>query len=246
MERTGALIERLLQQYHDNADAGKMLVTVQMLMAELQQQAQATATTKKVSVVMPKYINNAFTSNEVLDRPRPEQILVKPVQPPAIQPVVQSATKPVAEETIDAEPPQPKPEPAKTKQPWQFDAVMEIPTLAHQQKERTELNELIGSKGESLNEKLKLNNVELGAVLQSAPVRDLKKAIGINDRYVFINELFRGDEVTYERSIKTINSFTILAEAEYWIKRELKLKFAWNEGSEAVHHFDQLVKRRFS
>ena len=50
----------------------------------------------------------------------------------------------------------------------------------------------------------------------------------------------------YERSIKTINSFNILAEAEYWIQRELKVKIGWNEGSESVRHFDQLVRRRFS
>ena len=50
----------------------------------------------------------------------------------------------------------------------------------------------------------------------------------------------------YERSIKTINSFSILPEAEYWIQRELKTKIGWNEDSEAVNHFDQLVRRRFA
>ena len=75
---------------------------------------------------------------------------------------------------------------------------------------------------------------------------DLKKAIGINDRFFFINELFKGDEVMYERSIKTINGFSIYPEAEYWIRRELKLKLGWNERLDAVKQFDQLVKRRFS
>ena len=77
-------------------------------------------------------------------------------------------------------------------------------------------------------------------------MRDLKKAIGINDRFVFINELFRGDEAMYERSIKTINNFRILAEAEYWMIRELKVKLAWDDDKETTRHFYQLVKRRFS
>ena len=34
--------------------------------------------------------------------------------------------------------------------------------------------------------------------------------------------------IMYERSIKTINSFNIYAEAEYWISRELKVKLGWN------------------
>ena len=73
----------------------------------------------------------------------------------------------------------------------------------------------------------------------------MKKAIGINDQYLFINELFRGDQTMYERSIKTINSFNIYGEAELWIKRELKLKLGWNEDSDVVQLFDQLVRRRF-
>ena len=74
----------------------------------------------------------------------------------------------------------------------------------------------------------------------------MKKAIGINVRFVFIEELFRGDEAMYERSIKTINGFSIFPEAEYWIQRELKTKVGWDEESPTVKHFDQLVRRRFS
>jgi hypothetical protein len=51
--------------------------------------------------------------------------------------------------------------------------------------------------------------------------------------------------VMYERSVKTINGFSIFPEAEYWIKRELKLKLGWDEGNPVVKQFDQLIKRRF-
>jgi hypothetical protein len=50
----------------------------------------------------------------------------------------------------------------------------------------------------------------------------------------------------YERSIKTINNFRILQEAEYWMVRELKVKLAWDDEKETTKHFYQLVKRRFS
>jgi len=99
-----------------------------------------------------------------------------------------------------------------------------------------------------LNDKLKsaTPQMEIGHTLKEGPVKDLRRAIGINDRYLFIKELFRGDEIMYERSIKTINGFNIYGEAEFWIKRELKLKLAWRDDSEAVQIFDQLIKRRFS
>ena len=99
---------------------------------------------------------------------------------------------------------------------------------------------------ESLNDKLKQGKTELVEVLKETPVKDLRKAIGINDRFLFINELFRGDEAMYERSIKTINSFNIYPEAKYWISRELKIKVGWSNDNPTVKHFDHLVKRRFS
>ncbi len=131
---------------------------------------------------------------------------------------------------------------------WPFDPLAEKPTdrFTLSQKSR-EINDVIGNNGSSsLNDKLKSDIVELKSALNDTPVRDLRKAIGINDRYVFINQLFRGDEVMYERSLKTINGFRILPEAEYWMERELKVKLGWDENREATRHFYQLVKRRFS
>jgi hypothetical protein len=102
------------------------------------------------------------------------------------------------------------------------------------------------SRNGSLNEKLKEDRVEIATLLQGSPIRDLKKAVGVNDRYQFVNDLFRGDESMYERSLKTINGFSIYPEAQYWIQRELKVKMGWNENSETVKLFDQLVRRRFA
>jgi hypothetical protein len=127
-----------------------------------------------------------------------------------------------------------------------FDVMEETPTLIQQQHRQKELHEMIGEKKDSLNDKLKQEKIELAHVLKDSPIKDLKKGIGVNDKFLFISELFRGDEGMYERSIKTINAFNILPEAEYWINRELKVKLGWNDNKETVQHFYQLVRRRFS
>jgi hypothetical protein len=133
---------------------------------------------------------------------------------------------------------------------WLFDTATEIPTLALQSKknEFEEINQLMQSIHSMpvLNEKLRANQIEIGSLLNNEPIKELKKGIGINDRFLFVQELFRGDETMYERSIKTIDGFSIYPEAQFWIQRELKLKIGWNEDSATVKHFDQLVKRRFS
>lgn len=305
MERVGTLIHKLLEQYEQQAQAGRLLMTAQMLLAELQQQQYASTdnTPPKISVVIPSASMVARESSPELPvtpaptlprieaetrQEKPLQVMQQPETAPlqVVTPVVAAAPEPapvvetpapvvevlppasfissapaaaayatpptprVAEQeqaTISDLYGQPEKEHPQQNKSWAFDPVFEVPTLTHQDLAgKFELNETMVSNGESLNERLRVEKIELGSMLQGSPIRDLKKAIGINDRYLFINELFRGDETMYERSLKTINSFTILPEAEYWIQRELKVKLGWSEQSESVHHFDQLVRRRFS
>ena len=130
---------------------------------------------------------------------------------------------------------------------FNYDPIEEVPTLRQQfSAEDNPNNELQFDYPESLNDRLKQVKIELSQSLTNAPIKDLKKAIGINDRFLFINELFRGDVAMYERSIKTIQNFSIYPEAEFWIRRELKVKIGWLDSDPVVKQFDALVKRRFN
>lgn len=232
MERLAQLIGKLNEQFAQNADPFQLLVTAQLIETELVQMStstQRTVSTSKVAVVMPS------NGHSYQSRPVASEVNT---QAQAVVNGTEEKTNGHHVETAQAE------------HGWNIDPLREIPTLAHQQvvKEQVvkELNEVMATKEASLNEKLKEEVKEVAHVLNDAPVRDLRRAIGINDRFVFISELFRNDEVMYERSIKTINSFRILPEAQYWIERELKVKLGWDENKESTRHFYQLVKRRFS
>jgi len=156
-----------------------------------------------------------------------------------------SLRKPVVhEESRYAEEPPATYAPAHEAANAAFVPSLEAPTLS--QKPAREVHEAVAEVKESLNDRLKQEKPEMVSVLKETPIKDLRKGIGINDRFTFVNELFRGDEAMYERSIKTINSFQILSEAEYWINRELKFKLGWNDTKEAVQHFYHLVRRRFA
>jgi hypothetical protein len=137
--------------------------------------------------------------------------------------------------------------------PPKYNPIREVPTLTHQIPQEArgkELNEVIAVEApRSLNDTWKEQQPEkkeVSAKLTDTPVKDLRKAVGINDRYLFISELFRGDETMYERSIKTINNFSIFQEAYYWMERELKLKLAWDQEKHSTQLFYQLVRRRFA
>ena len=94
------------------------------------------------------------------------------------------------------------------------------------------------------SEKIEIKVVKDHLVME--PIKDLRSAIGINDKFQFIQELFGGDEKSFEVGIKTINAFKIFPEAQFYIKRELREKNNWDEESNVVKQFDQLIKRRFS
>jgi hypothetical protein len=248
MERIQVLIEKLQQQYHQKENAASMLVTLQILQQELTalQNGNKILGTSKVAVVMP---NGTAFNRSFQDQPSVPDVARKPAIPEIKQ-------KPGATETLKKElyPPKQAAEIVK-EQPsvshnvplfdMHVDSIVEAPTLVQQQIHK-EVNEIIANNKESLNDKLKQEKKEIAHILKDSPVKDLRKAIGVNDKFVFISELFRGDEAMYERSIKTINTFHILPEAEYWMNRELKVKLGWNDTNETVQHFYQLVRRRFS
>ena len=224
MERIEVLISKLNDQFKQKASPEQLLFTVQLLQNELvaNQQEKRSFGTSKVSVLMPAVMNVGAPDYEKY-APRPTET----AEPHEVKEkvLVENESVSIVQENGQLD--------------MVFDPLVEIPTLSHQ----------IESKQEgqaSINDRLKQGKAELVEVLKETPIKDLRKAIGINDRFVFINDLFRGDEVMYERSIKTINSFNIYPEAEYWISRELKIKLGWDNELPVVAQFDHLVKRRFS
>jgi hypothetical protein len=264
MERIEVLIEKLGEQRKQNASVDQMLMTVQLLQSELasKQKTAKVLGTSKVSVILPvthiitqveekPVASNAITEAPIVievqqsfvpEPPQPASIpLSKPVSPEETipKPVEYQLQKPKVEIV-------PEPLPAAHAPYYNgYGDTAEAPTLVQQQIHK-EVHEIITNHQESLNDKLKEDRTEVAHKLKDTPVKDLRKAIGINDKFTLINELFRGDEAMYERSIKTINGFHILQEAEYWINRELKVKLGWNDSKENVQHFYQLVRRRFS
>lgn len=264
MERVVTLIQKLQDQLEQHASATQLLVTVEMLQSELlhfklmqpvKENTGSVAVQVAYAETIPATADDedkvqvAERTVEVLhvDEAEMEAELAEIKKNAQTKNTMASQIKPALlfdpmEDTPTLFHQDPEPSPISPE--------FELPAAKYEKREEntssSELHERLGKEDQSsLNDRLKQAQIELGDSLVDVPIKDLKKAIGVNDRFLFINELFRGDEVMYERSIKTINGFAIYPEAEYWIKRELKLKLAWNDRDPVVKQFDQLVKRRF-
>ncbi|MEO7961955.1 MAG: hypothetical protein ABIR19_10430 [Ginsengibacter sp.] len=240
MERVTTLIKKLQDQLEASVSADMLLNTARMLVAELSlRDSPRNLKQDQVSILFPLTANIAEVKEN--DEPAAEKVIeILKVDEKEIEEELEQIKRNA--ETVNALSSHAKPG-------FVYDPIEDMPTLAHQTPlpgKTKKDNELPFEYPESLNDRLKEVKIELSQKLNETPIKDLRKAIGVNDRYLFLNELFRGDEAMYERSIKTIQNFSIYAEAEYWIKRELKIKIGWHDGHPVVKQFDQLIKRRFA
>jgi hypothetical protein len=97
----------------------------------------------------------------------------------------------------------------------------------------------------TLGDKLEsAEDTSLAARLQRKPVTDLASAIGINDKFLLLNELFGGSMEKYNKSIRALNNFSTLLGAKTYMS-ELQIEFQWDCESDAYKKLDNLVERRF-
>ncbi len=73
-------------------------------------------------------------------------------------------------------------------------------------------------------------------------ISDLRKAIGINDKFIMLRDLFAGDEAQYNTTIDALNSFTSLDDCMIYIVEN----FAWNPDSEGAKLIVSLIERKLS
>lgn len=73
-------------------------------------------------------------------------------------------------------------------------------------------------------------------------ISDLHKAIGLNDKFLMIRDLFEGDAERYNDTIDTLNEFDDLDECMIYIVEN----FAWNPDSEGAKLLVSLIERKLS
>ena len=217
MDSVKSLVEKLSEQLRHNEDKSNLIITAQQILTEL--------------------------GGAVVAKPLPQNIyqettMVAPAEEVVIQTQISPELAPVSNTVQELE------TPVEVIDENLVANIVEAPVVEISQVNLAEVKTepiLVAS------EKIEIKEVkEVKDHLVMEPIKDLRSAIGINDKFQFIQELFGGDEKSFEVGIKTINAFKIFPEAQFYIKRELREKNNWDEESNVVKQFDQLIKRRFS
>ena len=79
-------------------------------------------------------------------------------------------------------------------------------------------------------------------VAECAPVASLRKAIGVADRFMLINELFGGDSDLYEQTIDQLDGMHSFDDCVIYISEN----FAWRPNSEGAKAIMALLQRKFN
>jgi len=95
------------------------------------------------------------------------------------------------------------------------------------------------------NESLKQEDNSLADRLKKSPIPDLKSAIGLNQRFLFSNELFNGNMEAFNRTINEINHMESYEDAKRYLDVQLIPHYHWNPEGETVIEFQELIERRF-
>ncbi len=87
---------------------------------------------------------------------------------------------------------------------------------------------------------------DLSEKLSESPVNDLNRAMSINDRLLYMNELFGRDMESLNTALRTLNDFSIMSNARPFLI-DLAKRYHWTheDRAEIAKNFIKLVRRRY-
>lgn len=101
------------------------------------------------------------------------------------------------------------------------------------------LGEILEEKNQLVHDFLVTDRSERN--FEEVSLKSIRDGIGINDRFLFMRELFGNDAEKYEDTISALDGFTAIEEAVSYLKQNFK----WNK-TDVGQKFLALVKRRFT
>jgi len=187
-------------------------------------------------IITPKVIEEDVTVEEIVI---PESVILQ-------QPVVEQVSEP----EVIPEPTAPKqPEEEKVKKTIKFDAVIKEDkppiTTESAKSAQTTYDLFSGNSEHAVAEKYQTKDEQsIADKMQKKHITNIREAIGINEKFLFINELFKGDLGRYNKILDDINELTTKQGVDTYLF-ELKIQFQWADDSEAYAKLKELLDRKF-
>lgn len=191
------------------------------------------------SVAPPEMLlsNNGAPTSVDIPQPRPDEI---PVPAPSGPEIPRPAEVPVQK---PGEVPPPKP--PEIPVPKSVEVIPEQHVHVHTRK--TETTTILAEKFQKdksfLNEALAKyqNHSNISLKYQTKPIQDIFTAISLNEKYLYIKELFNNDPAQYKNTIDKLNAFNDFNQAVAYLDQQFK----WDFNDFQVQKIIELVHRRY-
>lgn len=119
-----------------------------------------------------------------------------------------------------------------------IDEVLEVNTESISEKPANALG--------SINDQFSSNETaSLADKLGKQPIKDLITAIGINEKFLFIEELFSGDADAFKAAISSLNTMESFDQASAYINEQLMGKYKWKPKGSVEKKLIGLIERRY-
>lgn len=82
--------------------------------------------------------------------------------------------------------------------------------------------------------------------LSGKPISDIKPAITLNDKLLYVKDLFNGYNLAYSEAIEILNRFNTFEEAMRFLRTNYVTKNNWESKPETTEKFYALLKRRYA
>jgi hypothetical protein len=150
----------------------------------------------------------------------------------------------VAEEPVKEDEPEPTIEEKPVAEP-QKAATPNIPLLnLYADEPKADVKEPVLTLNDRISAQLKEKNQS--AAPAEAPISDIKAAISLNDKLLFVKDLFNGYSLAYSEAIEIVNRFTNFEEADRFLKNNYVSKNNWADKKATADKFYALLKRRYA
>lgn len=228
IEELSAQVEAAVEEAIESGEAVEVDIRLEHLAAPMEA-TQAEIAEEEAVVQTLREVMEEVAEEEAAAHARREA-MEEIAQEEAAHPGWEAADEPVAASNITAEP---SPEEAAESAPQAVPPA--IPTAA--QSFAFSLTGIIERSGES---QLVMAHLKL------KPIDDLKSGIGLNEKFLFIRELFGNDHMAYAEAIEKLNKAHGLAAAEQVLAEDILPKQQWDLETEAALSFLHLIYRRFA
>lgn len=179
------------------------------------------------------------------EKEKREELAKQSYKPTKIREVVETETineSPVQEPELIIE------KPVIEKEPIEQKTIEEKPVKkAAEIKQNGNPPEIVADKFQSktfVHDNISKRNIkkDVSAKMQSKPINDINSAIGINDKFIFIRELFNGSKEHYMETIQVLNNFDTYENALKFLNEN----FDWDNDNPNFERLKELVRRKYS